>query len=87
MAEIKLDIIFEETAPDFGSVERTLNGDLQLLEADKTKLNSMLTRATCTGKNFAEVIKAGTSAVVLDNATVWVYHAQTDTWYEVISNE
>lgn len=82
--QIKLGITFEGTAPDFGSIEQREDGDLQLFTVDEDKLNTMLTKATCTGRNFSDVIKAGRRAIVLDAFSVYVYHAGADRWQEVI---
>lgn len=45
---IKLNMIFNEgNVPDFGSIELGQDGVLTLLNTDKSKLNSVLTRAGC----------------------------------------
>lgn len=88
---IKLGMLFaDNNVPDFGSIEMGVDGALTLLETDKSKLNSLLTRAglasyLSAGEAFA--IQGGTCAVIADEPAVWRYHSGTDTWYEVIENE
>ena len=85
---IKLGMIFDSsTAPDFGSIERSPEGDFTLLDADKTKLNTALKQSVCApllqdGSLFS--VPSGAIAVVADVPAVWRYHAGTDTWYESI---
>ena len=88
---VKLGMIFaDNNVPQFGSIEEGTDGALTLLAADKSKLNSLLTRAglasyLTAGEAFA--IQGGTCAVIADEPAVWRYHALSDTWYEVIENE
>ena len=88
---IKLGMIFDENnVPDFGSIESGKDGTLTLLNADKAKLNSTLTRAglaSYLSDGSAFSIQGGTNAIIADVPAVWRYHALSDTWYEVIENE
>ena len=85
---IKFGMIFDsETAPDFGSIEKSQDGNFTLLNADKGKLNSALTRAVCApllqnGGLFS--VPSGANAIIADVPAVWRYHAQSDTWYKII---
>lgn len=89
MTKVMLGMIFEENnVPDFGSIEQGQDGVLTLLNDDRSKLNSKLTRSFCTpylssGSKFS--IKGGTTAIIADVPAVWRYHAGTDTWYEIIN--
>ncbi|MBQ5824797.1 MAG: hypothetical protein IIW48_08325 [Clostridia bacterium] len=86
-----LGMVFDEdNAPDFGSIEEGADGFLTLLDEDKGKLNSLLTKAgtaeaLAEGSHFS--IPGGTCAVVADVPAVWRYHSGSDEWYEVIDNE
>lgn len=86
-----LDMLLKDTATvDVGSIERTAPAELSLLAADKTKLNSVVTKEVLTplladGQTFN--IPSGCHAVVLDAPAVWRYHAGTDLWYEIIPPE
>ena len=88
---IKLGMVFNEgSVPDFGSIEMGQDGALTLLDDDKSKLNSTLTRAGCTSylaDSSMFSIAGGTNAVVADAPAVWRYHSGSDTWYEVIEND
>lgn len=88
---IKLGMIFDDNnVPDFGSIERGQDGVLTLLNTDKAKLNSTLTRAglaSYLSDGAAFTIQGGTNAIIADIPAVWRYHALSDTWYEVIENE
>ena len=89
--KIILDMGFKDSAsPDFGSIERSNFAELTLLEDDKTKLNSALTRTACaslleSGQLFN--IPSGCNAVIADAPAVWRYHEKSDTWYEVIPED
>ena len=88
---VKFGMIFKDgQKPDFGSIEKSGEREFTLLEADKSKLNSVLTRAACTpllesGSVFD--VPSGANAVVADKPAVWRYHALSDQWYEVIEYE
>ncbi len=88
---IKLGMVFDENnAPDFGSIEEGRDGALTLLDYDKGKLNTVLTKAglasyLSAGSRFS--IEGGTNAIVADVPAVWRYHSGSDQWYEVIENE
>ena len=88
---IRLGMVFDENnVPDFGSIEEGRDGALTLLDADKGRLNSALTRAACMpylGSGSLFSIEGGTCAVVADKPAVWRYHRLSDTWYEVVENE
>lgn len=84
---IKFGMLFRDSVPDFGSIEQCDHRSFTLLAADISKLNSTLTRANCepllvSGSAFS--VYSGTSAIVLDEPAVYMYHSGTDTWYEVI---
>lgn len=85
---IKLGMVFESaSAPDFGSIERSPEGEFTLLDDDKAKLNTALKKSVCApllqdGSLFS--VQSGAIAVVVDEPAVWRYHAGTDTWYEII---
>ena len=84
---IKLGMVFaDNNVPDFGSIETGVDGILTLLDADKSKLNSLLTRSGLasylTNGNFT--IGGGTCAVIADKPAVWRYHLATDKWYEIL---
>lgn len=85
---VKFGMVFKDgKMPDFGSIEKSGVKEFTLLEADKSKLNSVLTRAACTphladGSVFG--VPSGANAVIADAPAVWRYHAQSDHWYEVI---
>ena len=90
---IKLGMAFDSSnAPNFGSIEENpkYQGEYTLLAAHIAKLNNALTKTACTpylssAEDFA--VTSGSNAVVADEPAVWRYHAGTDTWYEVISND
>lgn len=93
---IKLGMTFEENSiPDFGSIERVGTKEYQLLADDITKLNSTLTKTnleSLVADGSVVDIPAGSDAIVLDyiaeeTAAVYRYHALSDTWYPVISEE
>lgn len=84
---IKFGMTFAGTVPDFGSIEQCDHRSFTLLAADISKLNSTLTRTNCeplliSGSTFS--VYSGTSAIVLDEPAVYMYHSGTDRWYEVI---
>ena len=87
---IKFGMTFAGTVPDFGSIKQCDHRLFSLLAAGFDKLNSTLTRATCqpllkSGSAFS--VYSGTSAIVLDEPAVYMYHSGTDRWYEVIPVE
>ena len=84
---IKLGMVFaDNNVPDFGSIETGIDGALTLLDTDKSKLNSLLTRSGLASYladgNFT--IGGGTCAVIADKPAVWRYHSATDKWYEIL---
>ena len=82
---IKLGMLFDgNSVPDFGSIEMSEYGDYVLLDTDVSKLNTVLTKTNC-GDVFN--VGSGAFAVVLDSPALWVYHSNTDTWYEVSAHE
>ena len=87
----KLGMRFKEgQEPDFGSIESSGYGEFTLLDADKSKLNTALTRTACVPlleKDQMFTVPSGANAIVADVPAVWRYHAGSDRWYEVISNE
>lgn len=87
---VKFGMMFQDSAPDFGSIEKRDNKSFILLSADISKLNSALTKSGClplmkSGSAFT--VNSGTTAIVLDKPAVYMYHSGTDTWYEVIPVE
>ena len=94
---IKLGMLFNEgDVPDFGTIEQdSRSGSLILLAEDIPKLNSMLTRTAAesylvNGSSFP--FCSGTRACVIDwltegTGSIYVYHNNTDHWYEIIPNE
>lgn len=92
---IKLGMAFDtETAPDFGSITNTRDGDLTALADDIPKLNSTLTREVC-----EPLLEVGTFSIVSgdicfiadwkteDSAKAYMYEGSTDAWYEVVEND
>lgn len=88
---IKLDMVFDTaTAPNFGSIRKTRDGDLTILADDIPKLNSTLTKTVCDPLcegGFS--IVSGDLCYVADwkteeAAKAYMYEASSDAWYEVI---
>ena len=74
-----LGMIFSTTAPDFGSIKQSKSNEYTLLNADISKLNSVLTRINI-GSAFNVV--NGAVALVLDNKKIYMYSGADDEWYE-----
>ncbi len=94
---IKLGMLFNEgNVPDFGSIEQDSSSRiLFLLSEDIPKLNSMLTKTAAqsyleNGSSFP--FHTGDRACIIDwltegTGSMYVYHGNTDHWYEIIPNE
>ena len=76
---VALGMIFSTEAPDFGSICYSKHGEYTLLNADISKLNTLLTKSNC-GSVFN--VPNGAVALVLDNKKIYMYHSYNDTWYE-----
>lgn len=75
----------EDNLPDFGSLQLDENGkDVQLLNEDVGKLDSLLTRAVCVGTYGVSrfPFESGSIAVVTDTQRWFMYNSYADTWYE-----
>ena len=94
---VKLGMVFNENnIPDFGSIEQNPNsGSLFLLSEDIPKLNSMLTKTVAASyleNDNAFPFHTGDKAYIIDwlteeTGSMYIYHDNTDHWYEVIPNE
>ena len=98
MAKIlKLGMTFNEgSMPDFGSIDMNPHTkNIFLLADDISKLNTTLTKENCDPYLADEnefSLHTGDMAFVVDwiteeTGSVYVYHADTDSWYEMIPNE
>lgn len=74
---IKLGMVFEDTAPDFGDIEYDKNNNFILTNSSVVKLITNLTADVC-GNAFN--IPIGTKALVADTGAIYIYHAN-DRWY------
>ena len=93
----KFGMLFNEgNVPDFGSIEPAPSGhNVILLSDDITKINSTLTAAVCgpyLADNSGFSFHTGDTAFIIDwltaeTASMYMYHSDTDSWYEVIPNE
>lgn len=75
----------DDNTPDFGSIVFDREKEiLHLLNADISKLNSVLTKANCLSnynvKNF--YFQSGDVAIVDDTQRAFVYNADSDSWTE-----
>lgn len=85
-----------DNMPDFGSIELAqTDHNVILLSEDITKLNTVLTETACTpylisGETFS--FHTGDIAFIIDwlteeTGSMYMYHKNTDTWYEIVPNE
>lgn len=81
--------------PEFGSIRasKTAYGEYYLLAADIPKLNSVLTRSSCSSSLAGDFnVPGGAVAFVADwktagSAKAYMYEESSDAWYEFVEGE